>query len=435
MSKQIHFNQMFFPFPSSHTVAGWTDAQDDQLAGLSSFKLWQDVARTLERGCFDAVFFGDSPAARDEYQGKPDAGVQYGNGWPTHDPLLFLTAMGAVTERLGLAVTLSISGTPPFLAVRRLTSLDCLTGGRVGWNIVTGHLQSEYRAVGKQLIDHDLRYDVADEYMEICYALWDSVKSDAIVIDKKIAILADPSKVRMVDYQGKYFSCRGILPTLPSPQGRPVLFQAGASGRGMRFAATHAEAVFAIQTELPHMKRFMESVTAAAEEVGRRDPVRVYFGAQAIVGGTEAEAKRRVEELRARIPIEAALSRISGTLGVDLSKFNVDDPLEEMNVKGSQGMLASMRAEVDGRSLTLREVATRFGLSGGFMQMIGTPEQIADKIETVWRETGCHGFNLTPATNPGSVNDFVDQVVPILQKRGLMRTEYTGRTLRDHIEN
>jgi FMN-dependent oxidoreductase (nitrilotriacetate monooxygenase family) len=430
---KMHLVQMMFHTPIAHTVLGWAQPNDRQVEGLTSFAYWQDIARTAERGCLDGIFFADTPAARDEYQGKFDANLRYGVVWPTHDPMPVVAAMAAATEKLGFAVTLSVTGTPPYLAVRRLSTLDCLSNGRIGWNVVTGFLKSEHRAVGStEIMEHDERYDYADEYMEICNAFWKSADEDAFPVNRETGIFADPSKIRVVDYEGRFLRSRGVNPVMRSAQGRPVIFQAGSSGRGMRFAARHAEVVFAIQPHLAGMKAFVDRIEAARKEVSRPDPVRVLFGVQPVIADSLEKARERVTELGQAAPLDAVLSRLSGTFGVDLSKFDPDKPVGELQSQASLGMIASLTDDLTGRP-TLREVARRFAVSGGLLQLMGTPIQVADQMEKLWRESGGHGFIVTPMEQPGSIEQFVHSVVPILQERGIFRREYETATFRGHL--
>jgi alkanesulfonate monooxygenase SsuD/methylene tetrahydromethanopterin reductase-like flavin-dependent oxidoreductase (luciferase family) len=211
-----------------------------------------------------------------------------------------------------------------------------------------------------------------------------------------------------------------------------VLFQAGTSGRGQRFGIQHGDVVFAIEPNLAGMCRYVKGLNAAAAEMGVKPPG-VTFGVQPIVGGTEAEAKAKLDGLIERIPLEAALARLSGTMGVDFSAFDLDRPLQEVQTQASQGLMKAFTSVLGDRPFTLREVAIRWGLSVGMPQIVGSPEQVADQLETIWRETGCHGFNVTPHIMPSSVEDFVDQVVPILQKRGIYRTDYEGATFRENL--
>ena len=434
MGKHIHFVSFQINSPINHTVLSWAAPQDNRLEALGDLGLWIDMARTLERGLFDAIFFADTPGVFDRYMDRMDDAIRYGVCWPTMDPVTLLGAIAGATERLGLAATVSTGPHHPYSVVRQLSTLDYMSGGRVGWNIVTGHLRGEHRAYGLPELPHDERYDRAEEYMDICYALWDSVQDGAVLADKEGGIFADPSKVKALHHQGKYFNCNTVAPALPSPQGRPVLFQAGSSGRGQQFAMKHADVVFAIQPNTPGMARFMDDFRAAAKQLGREPAPGVTFGVQPIVGGTEEEARRKLNDIVERIPLEGAISRLSGTMGVDFSGMELDQPLAEMQTQGSQGLMKAFSNVIGEKPLTLRDVAIRWGLAVGMPQLVGSPEQVADQLETIWRETGCHGFNLTPHVMPSSIEDFVDQVVPILQKRGVYPAEYLGKTLRQTME-
>jgi FMN-dependent oxidoreductase (nitrilotriacetate monooxygenase family) len=311
-----------------------------------------------------------------------------------------------------------------------------MSRGRLGWNVVTGHMQAEHRAIGNPLMEHDERYDYADEYMDVCYALWDSFGEGAILKDRAAGLMADPDRIARVRHEGKYFRCHAVSPTLPSPQGRPVIFQAGSSGRGMQFAVKHAEAVFAIQPHVDAMRGFRQRLDAACTAAGK-GPSKILFGLHFVIGSSDAHAQRRLEALRARVPLDAGLSRLSAPLGIDCSKLDPDQPLEEVATQASRGMMESIsRIGSDrGRRPTVRDAALQMGTTSGLPQVVGSPERIADEMERLWRESGGFGFNLSAATLPGMMEEFVDHVVPILRRRGLVRGEYTGTTLRDHLES
>jgi len=406
---------------------------DGATPGRDSIAYWQRVACALERGCFDGIFFADSGAIYDRYKGRADEAIKYGVGWPKHDPMPTLPVMAAVTERLGFAFTMSIASNQPYPAMRMISTLDFMTDGRVGWNIVTGNARMEYEAVGLGEMDHDARYDRADEYMEVCYALWNGISRDAIVMDRQKGIVADPAKVGRIDVKGHYITSRGVPLVVPSPQGRPVLFQAGSSGRGQQFALRHADVIFAIQPDAKAMRRYVDELQAASQAMGRNEDVRVIYGMQVVLGSTEEEAKRRHKEMLERFPLEASLTRLSGSLGVDFSAVDLDTPMAEWPTQASRGLIKAMATEVDGRKRTLREVAASWATSIGTPHVIGGPEQVADQMEAMWRETGCHGFNVRPTVVPDSMEEFADSVVPILQKRGIFRREYAGRTFRDNL--
>ncbi|MBT3333230.1 MAG: NtaA/DmoA family FMN-dependent monooxygenase [Rhodospirillaceae bacterium] len=433
MSDKMHLLAFMMHTPINHMTMSWADADDAQAQGLSSISHWQDLARTLERGYFDGMFFADVPAVYDHYQDNTDVAIRYGVNWPTHDPVALIGIMAAATSHLGIASTVSTASQHPFLAVRALTSLDFLSGGRVGWNIVTGNARSEHRAMGLDFMGHDQRYDRAEEYMQICYALWRGIPKDAVLQDKKNGIFADPSKIEKIAFDGEYLSCHATPSVLPSPQGRPVLFQAGSSGRGQQFAVSHADVIFAIQPDLARMQTFMAQIRAAGKANKRRDPVRVTFAIQPFIGETLAGAEAKRDAMLARIPLEAALTRISGTFGIDLDTVDIDLPLQEISTQASQGLVSAMSSMFGDKNITLREAVRLSGLAGMIPQILGTPEDVADQLEEIWRQTGCHGFNLTPAIVPGGYEEFVDQVVPLLQQRGIFRTEYEADTLRGNM--
>jgi FMN-dependent oxidoreductase (nitrilotriacetate monooxygenase family) len=432
MAKQIHLVSFLINSPINHTVLSWADQKDNRIEALGSLKLWQDLARTLERGMFDGIFFADTPGVFDRYRDSVEDAVKYGVCWPSMDPVVLLSALASATTHLGLATTMSTSAYQPWTIVRQLGTLDYLSGGRIGWNIVTGHLRGEHRALGLTQLEHDRRYDRADEYMEVCYKLWNSIKDGGILADKESGVFADPGKVEMIDHHGEFFNCNTTAPVLPSPQGRPVLFQAGSSGRGQQFAVSHADVVFSIQPNLAGMKRFMTDLDTAAKGMGKKTPG-VSFGLQVVLGGTEEEARKKLDALVERMPLDACLARLSGTLGMDFSTFDLDQPIAEMKTQGSQGLMKAFGDVVGDRPFTVRELAIKWGVSIGKPQFVGTPEQVADMMENTWRETGCYGYNLTPTIMPSSIEDFVDQVVPILQKRGVYRTEYEGTTFRENL--
>lgn len=434
MPRHIHLISFQINSPMNHTVLSWAHPDDNRLQAMSDLSLWIDMAKTLERGVFDALFFADTPGVFDRYKDRMDEAIRYGVCWPSMDPVTLLGAIAGATTHLGLAATMSTGPHHPYSVVRQLSTLDYMSGGRVGWNIVTGHLRGEHRAYGLPELDHDERYDRAEEYMEICHALWNSAGEGGIIADKASGIFADPGKIARIEHDGKYFSCHTVAAAPPSPQGRPVLYQAGSSGRGQQFAMKHADVVFAIQPNLPGMMKFMADFRQAAVTYGRAVPPGVTFGIQPIVGGTEEEAQKKLDDLIERLPLDGAIARLSGTMGVDFSAMDLDQPLADMAVPGSQGLMKAFANIVGDRPLTLREVAIRWGLSVGMPQIVGSPEQVASRMEQIWRETGCHGFNITPHVMPSSIDDIVDQVVPILQKRGIYPAEYQGKTLRDHSE-
>lgn len=424
---QIHFNLVMTSSPNSHSQSVW--AHPDDLHGISMFSpdYWAGFGRLLERGFFDGVFFADTMTISDSYAWETMAS----GSAPRPDPWTLLAFIAQATSHLGLAATLSTVGTPPYLAVRRIGALDNLSGGRVAWNVVTSYLDSDFEALGLEQPAHDVRYDQADEFMEICYRLWDAFPRDALIRDKQSGDFVDVSKLELVEYRGKYHSCRTYPAICCSEQGRPLIFQAGASPRGMRFAATHADACFALQPRSA-MKSYVESLEQAGKQVGRPHP-RAFFGVQPFIGGTEEEALKRIAELEERVPIGTALNRLGGLLGRQFSEDELDRPVGISETQASQGWMAAIAHVSEGRELTLRQMALHFAISPMNPRIVGTPEQVADALEEWWRDTGCYGFTIVPEVLPGSIEAFADEVVPLLQKRGVMRTEYAGTTYRENL--
>ena len=436
----MHLNAFVIHSPMNHTVGAWTHPDSRVAGSFAQPGLWQDMATTLERGKFDAIFFADQFAAYGNYRDRMDEALRHAIQFPIHDPTLLIPMLAAVTERIGFATTLSVTYYPPYMAVRKLSTLDHLTRGRIGWNIVTSFHAGESRNMGlREMIPHHLRYERAEEYMEVCHKLWNSWEPDAVVADKETGMFVDPAKVHPIEHDGQWFSCPGISAVEPSPQGHPVLFQAGASGAGRDFCAKHAEAAFGVQLTNRALKTFADDMRARLKVVGRApDSLKFIWGIQAIVGGTEQEAKRKLEEINALVPFEGGLALLSGHSNHDLSQYDVDQPIEDIEVDGIQGLLEIFTkmyqsGDLGKDRLTLRDVGKIYGATIGCPQIAGTPEQVADQMEAMLEETGGDGFNITPSVMPDSFTEFVDEVVPILQKRGRHRREYTGETLRSHL--
>ena len=326
-------------------------------------ELWQDMAVALERAKFDLIMLGDSLAVPGTYQGRRDAYLRYAEHAPFHDPGPLVAIMAAVTRRIGLAATLSTTFYPPFLLARLMTTLDHLSRGRIAWNVVTSYKIEEALNFGYQeLLDHDQRYDRADEYMELCYRLWSSWDPDAVVMDERTDTFADPAKVRAIDFEGTYYRSRGPLSATPSPQGRPVIIQAGASDRGQDFAARHAEAVIVSRETTDEMKQYYDQFKARVKQQGR-DPgeCKVFFLTKPIIGDTDEAAQRRADELYANAPVEAGLASLSTMLQMDMSTFDLDKPLPgAIQTRAIQGIRSQLdRFYMSGRTPTLRDIATR----------------------------------------------------------------------------
>ena len=310
---------------NSHATGMWRNTKDKIGYHFSRPEYWQHMARTMERGMFDAMFIADELAPYSTHEGSSDAVVKYAVQCPTHEPSTIVPIITSATEHLGVGVTLSTMFVHPYSMCRMLSSLDHLSRGRVAWNIVSSYSKSEWEAYGYvDMTPRSERYDRMDEYMEVCYQLWDSWEPDAIIADKASGIYADPAKVKLVDHNGKYFKCKGRHFCAPSPQGRPVMWQAGSSDRGRDFAAQHAEAIFAVHPGVERMREYADDLQRRMTTKFNRRPgsVKLIYGLQTVVAETRAEAQEKYERIKACIPLEGALAWISGHFGLDFSKMN-----------------------------------------------------------------------------------------------------------------
>jgi FMN-dependent oxidoreductase (nitrilotriacetate monooxygenase family) len=395
------------------------------------------MAVALERAKFDLIMLGDSLAVPGTYQGRMDAYLRYAEHAPFHDPSPVIAIMAAATRRIGLALTLSTTFYPPFLLARLMATLDHLSCGRAAWNVVTSYKIEEAQNFGyRELLDHDQRYDRADEYMELCAQLWSSWEPDAVVMDPRTHTFADPTKVHTIDFHGAHYRSRGPLNVTPSPQGRPVIIQAGTSERGQDFAAQHAEAIIAPRETAEEMKQFYDQFKARVRKCGRPpEACKIFFLAKPIIADTDEAAQERAATLYATAPVEAGLAALSTLLQTDLSTYDLDQPLpaslERQAIQGIRSQLD--RFYLAGKTPTLRDIATR-KVSLDSAPFIGTPARVADSLARTMDEVGGDGFAIRQGIWPGYVLPFVEQVIPLLQQRGAVRTEYTGTMLRDHLQ-
>ena len=412
---------------SPHTLGQWRLPRSYRGYGFLDPDYWEHISRTLERGRFDMLFFADAYSVHDRYGGSPDAAVEKAVQYPRLDPLTLVPMLARATSHLGLAATASTTFLPPYWLARHFATLDHLTAGRVGWNVVTSYARSEARNFGlADIPDHDRRYDRADEFVELCNALWSSWDPDAVVFDRENGVYADPAKVHRIDHEGEYFSCAGPLHVPRSPQGRPLIIQAGSSPRGVAFAARHAEVHFSVARSPEAMTAHRDELDRALEREGRPpDALKVLWGILPVVGDTEVDARRKYAEIREAADLKSVLVQLSGHLNFDLSTWPTDRPLHDLDTSGIQAFAGS-------RDLTLRDVAERS--QGGIgMPVVGTAEQIADRLEALYEAARGDGFMIVTHALPGSVDEFVDLVVPELQKRGRFRTAYAETQLRERF--
>jgi FMN-dependent oxidoreductase (nitrilotriacetate monooxygenase family) len=433
MTERMHLNLFTMNAVEHVTIGSWR-YPGDQSRRYADREYWTEVARTAERGGFDGIFFADVRGIYDVYDDSRDPAIERAVQTPSNDPAYLVPAMAEVTDHLGFAVTKSTSYNHPYQLAREFSTLDHVTDGRVAFNIVTSYLESAARNLGlTERIDHDERYDRADEFMAVCYALWeDSWADDAVDPDPEAGRFSDPEKVRAIDHEGEYFDVPGPHSTEPSPQRTPVLYQAGSSDRGREFAARNAEAVFVSQPTEAKVREYMTDLRERAASYGR-DPDELAFfpGIVPIVGATEELAEAKHESYREHVDVEGVLALLSGFVDMDLSELDPDQKIEHIETEAIQG---TVNAFAGGESeWTVREMAEFAGLGTTSPVVVGTPEQVADELEYWFREVGVDGFNVKEVVRPETLTDFVDLVVPELRERGLLRESYEGETLRENM--
>src|SRR5437588_3973702 len=435
MSKQIRLNAFAMNCVAHQSPGLWTHPRD-RTSEYNRLPYWTDLARTLERGRFDGLFLADVLGVYDVFGGSPDAALRNAAQTPANDPLLLIPAMATVTKNLGFGVTSNLSYEPPRSCARRMSPLDHLTERRIGWNVVTGYLDSAARAAGKdKQTAHDDRYDVADEYMELVYKLWEgSWEDDAALRDRAHGVFADPAKVHRIMHEGNHYRLNAIHLSEPSPQRTPVLYQAGTSPRGRQFAAEHAECVFMSGPSAKIIAPRVAAIRELAAKTGRNPAEILMFSMFTIIlGRTESEAQAKYADYRRHINHEGALTLMSGWTGVDFSTYDLDQQVRHVqNDAGRTAMDNITRADPD-RVWTVREVAEHVGIGGIGPVLVGTPEKVADELEAWFEQTDVDGLNVPFAISPGDFEDITDMLVPELTRRGRYKSGYAKGTLREKL--
>lgn len=413
-----------------HIQQGMWRHPRDRSAGYARLDHWVDLARLLERGLFDGLFLADVLGIYDVYGASPDAALRGGVQVPLLDPLMLVPAMAAATEHLGFGVTCNLAYEPPYLFARRMSTLDHLTRGRIGWNVVTGYLDSAARALGYDgQMAHDDRYDLADEYMDVVYALWEgSWADDAVPADRARGIFADPSRVRRIEHAGRQYRLSAIHLCEPSPQRTPVIYQAGASERGRSFAGRHAECVFVNGTSPAIVARQVADLRARAAP--RR--IRVLVGATVVVGRTAREARDLLADYAAHADAEGTLAHASASLGIDFARYGMDEPIEAGPTNAIQSNVTAM-ARVAGPAWTKRKLLEQSVLGSRQPPIVGDPAQVADALQAWMTEADVDGFNLSRTVMPECLEAFIGLVVPLLQERGLYKSAYAPGTYREKL--
>lgn len=409
----------------------WTHPRDRSV-DYTALPYWTGLAQTLERGLFDGVFLADIVGVYDVYGGNVDVTLRESIQLPVNDPLLLVPAMAAVTQNLGFGVTVNVNVEHPYTFARRLSTLDHLTGGRIGWNIVTGYLDSAARAVGQDAqAEHDSRYDRAEDYLALARKLWEtSWEDDAVRRDRTGRVYADPSKLHRVHHDGPFYRSQGYHLSEPSPQRTPVIYQAGSSGRGLRFAAAEAECVFIAASDKARARSLSRQLRAAVADAGRHpDDVKIFVGISVIADETEALARERHADYLAYASPEAGLAHFSASTGIDFSRFGLDEPI----AYGGSNAIQSATSLARDRQLTKSQLLSELALGGRYATIVGDGGQVADELARWIDEGEIDGFNLTRTVVPESFETFVRHVVPQMQERGRYKTAYTPGTLRNKL--
>lgn len=435
MSKEIRFNA-FMMNCIGHLAPGQWAAADDQSARYIDPDYWIELAKLLERGLFDSLFLGDVLGVYDVDSQAAGPALRTAAQLPMNDPFPLIPLMSQATTHLGFGITASASYEPPYLLARRFTTLDHLTRGRVAWNIVTSYLESGARSLGLAgQVGHDDRYDRADDYLALCYKLWEgSWEDDAVIHDRANGVYADPAKVHVVEHDGPFYRSHGMYQCEPSPQRTPLLFQAGGSPRGQRFAAQHAECIFVGAPTRNGLRRSLESLRAAVQAAGRpADSVRVFAMFTVIVEATAALAEAKLQALMERASYEGARTLLSGWTGIDLSRYRPEDSLEYVDTDAGQSALAAFSKLDPDKVWTVRDAVEFVAIGGRGPVIAGDPRQVADALQGWVEDTDIDGFNLAYAESPRTFVNIVELLIPELQRRGAYKTAYRPGTLREKL--
>lgn len=420
--RQMHLG-LFILGTGSH-VAGWR--YPNAFDRFESIDQVRRIAAIAERGKFDLIFMGDNlyadPAAHPSYTSRLE-------------PLTMLSAIAMTTSKIGLGATASTTYGDPFSTARAFASLDHISGGRAAWNAVTTANPVSAANFGRDHPDHSLRYEIAEEFVSTVKGLWDCWDEDAIVANKETGIYIDPAKMHALNHEGTYFQVKGPLNISRSPQGHPVVLQAGGSAPGQRLAARTADVVFSVVQDMGEAQRQYAALKAQLPSFGRQpDEVTMLPGVMPVVGRTAREAFDKLATLQSFVSETNALALLSDRFGTDMSAYDLDGPVPEIATSDSYHSFSSvMLAKARRENMSLRDVYNLMAAARGHWVLCGSAEQVADTLQTWFESHAADGFNVMPPYFPDGFDDFVDLVVPILQERGLFRADYTGTTLRDHL--
>lgn len=420
--RQMHMG--VFVLGTGNHVAGWRyPGAADSFLSLEGI---QTIARTAERGKFDLLFLGDGLTAK--VTDHPSFAARF-------EPITMLAALAATTTHLGLGATSSTTYNEPYNVARFFASLDHLSAGRAAWNAVTSSGPDAGANFGRVHPQHDARYEVAEEFVDVVLGLWDCWDDGAIIADRETGEYFDAAKVKSLDHEGRFFRVKGPLNSARTPQGRPVLIQAGSSEPGLRLAARTADVVFSVVQDLEEAKAAYAALKSRLPDYGRRpEDVALLPGVMPVIGATMAEAREKLNTLQGFVTSTNALTMLSGRLGMDVSGFPLDELVPDLPLPDtSHGFARAMLSKARREKMTWRDLNNLTGAARGHWVICGTPEMIADILQEWFEADAADGFNILPPYFPASFDEFVDLVVPILQERGLYRADYSGTTLRDHL--
>jgi FMN-dependent oxidoreductase (nitrilotriacetate monooxygenase family) len=430
----MHLCGILIAGPVAHSHAVWRNPKHP--TNFLSLAHYVEIARLLERGKFDFLFFADRLAIADRYGASHRTGICRGDQDATRmDPIPLLGALAAVTTRIGLGATRSTTYDAPYNIAREFATLDHISTGRAAWNVVTSMNDGEALNFGDVLhLGHDERYDRADEFMEVACGLWDSWHADALLLDRENGIYADPDKVHYLNYRGRWFQSRGPLNVPRSPQGRPVIIQAGSSGRGKAFAARWSEVIFALQPTLERMRIFRAEVTAALAHAGRpAGASKVLMAMMPFVGESRLEAEEKCGCHDALVDPLVGLSTLAAHANCDFSDLPLDASVSTVRSTGSQRNLAALKSIAAGQAITIADAGRIYGRGVMCPRFVGTARDVAEQMADIVMSGAADGFVVSPAFLPDTFEDFVNDVVPILQEMGVFRREYQGGMLRHHL--
>jgi long-chain alkane monooxygenase len=436
VTREIRFNA-FDMNCVAHQSPGLWRHPEDQSWRYKDITYWTELAKLLERGRFDGLFIADVLGTYDVYGASDEAAIRQAAQVPVNDPMLLVSAMAYVTEHLGFGITTGTGFEHPYPFARRMSTLDHLTNGRIGWNVVTGYLPAAARNMGQtDQPAHDARYDHADEYLEVLYKLWEgSWEDDAVLRDRERGVFTDPDKVHHIGHDGAHFSVPGIHLCEPSPQRTPLIYQAGASPRGVRFAAENAEAIFTAAPTKAILREIVGTIRRELELAGR-DPysAKIFNMSAVITADTDDEAIAKHAEYLSYGDPEGSLVFMSGWMGVDLARFGLDEPIGNVD---SNAILSAVKAfqsaDPDGGEWAVRDIADWGKIGGMGPRFVGSGARIADELQEWVDETDVDGFNLAYAVTPGSFADVIEHVVPVLTERGAYQREYAPGSFRNKL--